>query len=149
MIKLRYDERYPPSYMTHHSSGADLCAREDVLLPPAANRAVGTGVYITGVDWDSVPPGCVPEILLKARSGLAHRHNITLLNGVGTVDADYREEIKVLLWNVGGREFQIKAGDRIAQMVLALSYRLPFLPQEKSARQGGFGSTGLAISEGP
>ena len=139
MIKLCYDERYPPSYMTHHSSGADLCANEDVLLPPGASRAVGTGVYITEIDWDIVPPGCVPEILLKARSGLARRHSITLLNGVGTVDADYRDEIKVLLWNVGEREFKIKAGDRIAQMVLSLSYRLPILPQEKSTRQGGFG----------
>lgn len=141
MLELRYDARFPPVYMTQHSVAADLRAREAVVLAPAQRRLVGTGVRIVAVNWDVVPRGYVPEISLRARSGLALRHGVTLLNGVGTVDADYRDEIKVLLWNGGEQALQINAGDRIAQMLVALSYRLPCLERNDSTRQGGFGST--------
>ena len=141
MFTLRYDERFPPTYMTAHSAAADLRACGDAVLEPAQWLAVPTGVFITGVDWQQVPVGYVPEIMLRARSGLAARHGITLLNGVGTVDADYRDEIKVLLCNNSRETFRLKAGDRIAQMVVSLSHRLVCLPQPDTARQGGFGST--------
>ncbi len=141
MFTLRYDERFPPTYMTAHSAAADLRARIDAVLEPAQSLAVATGVFISAVDWQQVPRGCVPEIMLRARSGLAVRHGITLLNGVGTVDADYRDEIKVLLYNSGRGTFRVHAGDRIAQMVVSLSHRLACLPQSETQRQGGFGST--------
>ena len=141
MFTLRYDERFPPMYMTAHSAAADMRACVDAVLEPAQSLAVSTGVYITAVDWQQVPAGCVPEIMLRARSGLAARHGITLLNGVGTIDADYRNEIKVLLYNSSRETFHINAGDRIAQMVVSLSYRLVCLPQPTTERQGGFGST--------
>lgn len=141
MFVLRYDERFPPTYMTAHSAAADVRACVDAVLEPAQSLAVSTGIYITAVDWQQVPAGYVPEIMLRARSGLAARHGITLLNGVGTVDADYRDEIKVLLFNSGCETFRIEAGDRIAQMVVSLSHRLACLPQPSTQRQGGFGST--------
>ncbi len=141
MFTLRYDKRFPPAYMTAHSAAADLCACVDAVLAPTQSSAVRTGVYITAVAWEQVPEGYVPEITLRARSGLAARHGITLLNGVGTIDADYRGEIKVLLYNCGRETFRITAGDRIAQMVVALSHRLVCLPQPATQRQGGFGST--------
>ena len=142
MFTLRYEEKFPPTYMTAHSAAADLRASIDAVLEPGQSLAVNTGVFITAVDWPQVPAGCVPEIMLRARSGLAARHGITLLNGVGTVDADYRDEIKVLLCNNGRETFRIQAGDRIAQMVVSLSHRLACLPQPDTERQGGFGSTG-------
>ena len=142
MFTLGYDKKFSPTYMTAHSAAADLRASIDAVLEPGHSLAVNTGVFITDVDWQQVPAGYVPEIMLRARSGLAARHGITLLNGVGTVDADYRDEIKVLLFNSSRETFRIKAGDRIAQMVASLSHRLTCLPQSNTARQGGFGSTG-------
>ena len=142
MFTLRYDEKFPPTYMTAHSAAADLRANTNAVLEPAQSLAVNTGVFITNVDWQQVPAGYVPEIMLRARSGLAARHGITLLNGVGTIDADYRDEIKVLLFNSSRTTFHINAGDRIAQMVASLSHRLTCLPQPNTTRQGGFGSTG-------
>ena len=88
-----------------------------------------------------MPDGAVPELVLRARSGLASKHGITLLNGVGTIDADYRDEVKVLLWNTSNEDFQIRAGDRIAQLIMSLSYRIPAIPCRQVTRQGGFGST--------
>ena len=141
MFTLRYDERFPPTYMTAHSAAADLRACVDAVLEPAQSLAVATGVFITAVDWQQVPAGCVPEIMLRARSGLAARHGITLLNGVGTIDADYRDEIKALLFNHSRETFRISTGDRIAQMVVSLNHRLACLPQPETQRKGGFGST--------
>lgn len=141
MFTLRYDARFPPTYMTAHSAAADLRACAAAVLEPAQSLAVSTGVFITAVDWQQVPNGWVPEIMLRARSGLAARHGITLLNGVGTVDADYRDEIKVLLFNSSSMTFRIDAGDRIAQMVVGRSQRLACLPQPATLRRGGFGST--------
>ena len=141
MFTLRYDERFPPTYMTAHSAAADLRACVDAVLEPAQSLAVATGVFITAIDWQQVPAGCVPEIMIRARSGLAARHGITLLNGVGTIDADYRDEIKVLLFNHSRETFRISTGDRIAQMVVSLSHRLACLPQPETQRKGGFGST--------
>ena len=141
MIELRYDDRYPPTYMTDHSSASDVRAREQLVIKSSSTQAVATGIFISKVDWQVVPSGAVPELVLRARSGLASKHGITLLNGVGTIDADYRDEIKVLLWNTSNDDFKIQAGDRIAQLVLSLSYRIPAIPCRQLTRQGGFGST--------
>lgn len=141
MIELNYSDAYAPAYMTKASAAADLRASESVILPAHGYKAVATGVRIKSVDWSLVPDGLLPNLLIRARSGLARKHGITLLNGVGLVDADYRDEIKVLLWNTSDKSYAITAGDRIAQISLCLNYRLP-LPCRQSEREGGFGSTG-------
>jgi dUTP pyrophosphatase len=130
--------------MTQHSAGADLKATEAMTIPPGAVAAVPTGVFISGVEWDKVPAGLIPELQIRARSGLAFKKRIMLANGVGTIDADYPEEIKVLLINMGDQPFEISAGDRIAQLVPALVARLELAAaQTEKQRTGGFGSTGV------
>jgi len=141
MITLRYQEGCAPHYMTAMSSGADLRARESILIPAREVRRVPTGVWIAAVDTAAIPPGTIPELQVRARSGLAFKHGVTLANGVGTVDADYPDEIGVLLMNTGSTAFQVEVGDRVAQLVLALAYRIPELPIG-AERKGGFGSTG-------
>lgn len=142
MILLRSLEGSAPEYQTQASSAADLKSREDLTIAAGAKAKVATGVWIESVDWDSVPSNCIPELQIRARSGLAYKLGITLTNAVGTIDADYREEINVLLWNTGNENFTIKRGDRIAQLVLQLSVRIPNL-KIKGERAGGFGSTGI------
>lgn len=134
-----------PKYMTRQSVGADVFSAEDVEIPPQATVAVGTGLFIDGVDWKKVPDGYVPEIQIRSRSSLAFKNGIMLANGVGTIDADYAEEIKVLLWNSNSRsKYHVHRGDRIAQFVVALAYRIPEL-EIGGVRNGGFGSTGKGI----
>ena len=141
MVRIRFSEQYPPTYMTKHSAAADLCAVADVFLPPLAHRAVPTGVRIVDIDWQAVPAGQLPHLLVRARSGLANKHGIVLLNGVGVIDADYRDEIKVLLWNTSEKAFALQAGDRIAQISLQLfpASALCLYSRDKTR---GFGSTG-------
>lgn len=142
MIKLRFLEQNCPTYMTAGSAAADLRASADLVIGPASNARVPTGVWIAGVDWDKVPKGSIPELQIRARSGLAAKYGITLMNGVGTIDADYPDEIGVLIWNTSQKDsFTIAKGDRIAQIVLNLVHRIEDLPVGDS-RQGGFGSTG-------
>jgi dUTP pyrophosphatase len=128
--------------MTAHSAGADLLAREEMVIGAGERGKVATGVWIAEINWDSVPDGFIPELQIRARSGLAFKYGVMLTNGVGTIDADYRDEICVLLFNSGKEAFTIKRGDRIAQMVLNLVPRLSCLETTTSARSGGFGSTG-------
>lgn len=146
MIILRWQADCEPAYQTELSAGADLKARVTTSIPPGAVVKVPTGVWIDRVDWENVPAGAVPEIQVRARSGLAFKHGITLANAVGTVDADFPDEFEVLLWNVSTKPYEVKAGDRIAQLVLGLSYRLPHLVC-LGKRMGGFGSTGRAKRE--
>jgi dUTP pyrophosphatase len=94
------------------------------------------------VDWEKVPAGMIPELQVRARSGLAFKHGIMLTNGVGTVDADYKDEICVLLYNSGKDSFVIQKGDRIGQITLGLVRRMDALPIG-GTRSGGFGSTGV------
>jgi len=140
MFKLRYAEGCQPAYMTEHSAACDLLAREAVVLPPGKVVLVPTGVWIESVEWDKVPVNFIPELQVRARSGLARKASITLANGIGTIDADYRDEIGVLLINLGEEAFTIQQGDRLAQMVLNLVARIPDLPIG-GLRTGGFGST--------
>ena len=127
-----------PSYATAHAAGLDLRADEDFSLAPGERRLVPTGLAI------AVPEG--HEAQVRARSGLALKHGIALVNAPGTIDADYRGELKVLLVNLGDEPFAAQRGERIAQLVVAPVARVEVrevaeLPD--SARgAGGFGSTG-------
>ena len=129
-----------PAYMSALAAGADLCAavREDLTLAPGARALVPTGFAI------AVPPGF--EAQIRPRSGLALKAGITIPNAPGTIDADYRGPVGVILANLGSAPFVIRRGDRIAQMVIAPVSRGAFdevdaLP-DTARGDGGFGSTG-------
>ncbi len=127
-----------PEYGTPFSAGADLRASEAAVLLPGERASIPTGLRI------EIPEGY--EAQVRPRSGLAIRHGVTILNAPGTIDSDYRGEIRVLLINHGQEAFTIEPGDRIAQIVVAPVSRI-FWQQagslEESARgEGGFGSTG-------
>ncbi|SME87869.1 dUTP diphosphatase [Pseudobacteriovorax antillogorgiicola] len=140
MIKLRCDEKYQPKYMTAHSAACDLYAREGAIIEPQQVIRVPVGVWIDSVDWNQVPEDCIPELQVRARSGLSFKNSIMLANGVGTVDADYPDEIGVLLYNGGLQSFEVTEGMRIAQIALNLVHRIPHL-DVGGVRTGGFGST--------
>lgn len=146
MIRLRYSPGQQPRYMTKHSAAADLCASINSVVPPKQVVSIPTGVWIEEVLWAETPPGSIPELQIRARSGLAFRNQVTLANGIGTIDADYRNEICVLLINHGTEEFKIQKGDRIAQVTLNLVHRIPGLEIGES-RTGGFGSTGIESTQ--
>ena len=141
MIYLRYSEDCEPFYKTHFSAGADLKSRTSLVLKAGEVRKVPTGVWIDRVDWDQVPSGHIPELQVRARSGLSYNHGITLANAVGTIDADFPDEIQILLWNFSQKDYSVEKGERIAQMVLNLTLRIPDLGIG-GKRLGGFGSTG-------
>lgn len=131
-----------PGYMSAHAAGADLCAavREQLTLLPGARALVPTGFSI------ALPPGY--EAQVRPRSGLAIRSGVTCLNSPGTIDADYRGEVRVVLANFGAEPFVVRRGDRIAQIVVAPVVRAAFevvdeLPPTQRG-EGGFGSTGLS-----
>ncbi|MDQ3100032.1 MAG: dUTP diphosphatase [Bacteroidota bacterium] len=129
-----------PSYATLHSAGMDLRADLDrqVMLAPGERALIPTGLYI------ELPEDT--EAQVRPRSGLALKHGITVLNSPGTIDADYRGEIGVLLINSGSTSFEIKDGERIAQLVIAryLRIELEEVPDLRATErgEGGFGHTG-------
>lgn len=129
-----------PQYMTDGAAGMDLLAAvaEEVLLPAGEYALIPTGIAI------ALPVGF--EAQIRPRSGLAAKFGVTVLNAPGTIDQDYRGEIKVLLINHGRDGFQIKRGDRIAQLVVAPVVRSTWLPctdlEETGRGDGGFGHTG-------
>jgi dUTP pyrophosphatase len=129
-----------PTYETEHAAGMDLRAavREPLTLGPGERALVPTGLRI------ALPPGF--EAQIRPRSGLASRHGVTLLNTPGTIDADYRGEIRLIVINLGNEPCTIRRGDRIAQMVAAPVTRIQWKPAEtleSTARgAGGFGHTG-------
>lgn len=130
-----------PAYATEQSAGMDLRAdiNEPITLHPMERRLIGTGLYI------SLPVGF--EAQVRPRSGLALKHGITVLNSPGTIDADYRGEIKVLLVNISTEEFVINAGERIAQMVVARHETVRFVEvselDDTERGAGGYGHTGV------
>jgi dUTP pyrophosphatase len=127
-----------PSYATPGAAGMDVVAAESLRLAPGARHAVATGFAI------AIPPGY--EVQVRPRSGLALNHGITCLNTPGTIDEDYRGEVKVILANLGDQPFEIVTGERIAQLVPMPVQRARFREVEDldaTARgSGGFGSTG-------
>ena len=137
--RLPHGEGLPlPSYATEHAAGMDVVAAEDVTLRPGWRHAVATGFAI------AIPEGY--EVQVRPRSGLALKHGITCLNTPGTIDADYRGEVKVILANLGTAVVELARGERIAQLVPAPVQRAAFVEVEEldeTARgEGGFGSTG-------
>ena len=140
-IKIKSESGRLPAYESRDAAGMDIMAylKEDMVLQPGERALVPTGLYI------EVPSGF--EAQIRARSGLAIKKGIGLVNGIGTIDADYRGEIKVALINWGEEPFTIHDGDRIAQMVIA-SYERAELIQagelsETERGEGGFGHTGV------
>lgn len=131
-----------PEHATPWSAGVDLRAAlpegEPLTLKPGARALVPTGLCV------ALPEGFEGQV--RPRSGLALKHGVTCLNSPGTVDADYRGELKVLLANLGGEDFTIRRGERIAQMVVARHARVLFEPRAElpatERAEGGFGHTG-------
>lgn len=140
-IRIVNKSAFPlPEYATEHSAGMDLKAdiQEPAELAPLQRMMVPTGLYI------ALPEGT--EAQIRPRSGLAAKHGITVLNSPGTIDADYRGEIKVILVNLSDTSFTINPGERIAQMVIARYEKAEWEETEVLDRtgrgDGGFGSTG-------
>ena len=140
-VKIVNNSRFAlPEYQTPLSAGLDIRANldESVTLRPLERAMIPTGLFV------ELPEGC--EMQIRPRSGLAAKHGITVLNSPGTIDADYRGEIKVILVNLSNEPFTIEAGERIAQMIVARYEQIEWQAVEVlSATErgaGGFGSTG-------
>lgn len=140
-VKIINKSSHPvPAYETLHSAGMDLRAelKESVLIKPLERSVMPTGLFI------ELPEGY--EAQVRPRSGLSAKKGITVLNSPGTIDADYRGEIKVILVNLSNEDFVIENGDRIAQMVIAKHERVDWEQTaelfETTRGAGGFGSTG-------
>ncbi len=139
LSRLPHGEGLPlPRYASEDAAGLDVAAAEQLTLAPGTRHAVATGFAI------EIPRGY--EVQVRPRSGLAIKHGITCLNTPGTIDSDYRGEVKVILVNLGQEPFEIRRGERIAQLVPAPVLRADFVEASQlgeSARgAGGFGSTG-------
>lgn len=139
-VRLLHPDAHVPQRAHAGDAGADLVSIDDVVLTPGQRAVVGTGVAV------EIPVGWVG--LIHPRSGLAARQGVTVLNTPGTIDAGYRGEIKVILYNAGSESVEISRGDRIAQLVLQQVELARFTVVEElsdTARaDGGFGSTGVS-----
>ena len=130
----------PPKYMTAHAAGLDLRAAlaEPLVLAPGDFAVIPTGIRM------ALPPGYEGQV--RPRSGLAAKHGVTLVNAPGTIDADYRGEVRVVLINLGGEAFEVNRGDRIAQLVIApvVQARIELADGLEGTERGagGFGHTG-------
>ncbi len=140
-VKVINQSKHPlPEYQTILSAGLDLRANleKNILLEPLERVLVGTGLYM------ELPAGF--EAQIRPRSGLAYKHGLSVLNSPGTIDADYRGEIKVLLVNLSKETFEIKDGERVAQMVVAKHEQIQWQEagdlSETERGAGGYGSTG-------
>lgn len=138
--RLPHGEGLPlPAYATEGAAGMDIVAAEDVVLSPGGRHAVASGFAM------AIPHGW--EVQVRPRSGLALKHGITCLNTPGTIDSDYRGEVKVILANLGQADFAIARGDRVAQLVPAQVQRATLSEvsdlDDTARGSGGFGSTGV------
>ncbi|WP_294320621.1 dUTP diphosphatase [uncultured Sphingomonas sp.] len=139
LLRLSHGAGLPlPAYATAGAAGMDVVAAEDVELAPGARHAVATGFAM------AIPEGY--EVQVRPRSGLALKHGITCLNTPGTIDSDYRGEVKVILANLGREPFRVVRGERIAQLVPAVVTRATPCEvdtlDDTARGSGGFGSTG-------
>lgn len=144
-INIKYNSKegaIVPEYKTAGAAGADLCAYlpfQNVTLSPGKSALIPTGLFF------EIPDGY--EVQVRPRSGLAAKNGVTVLNTPGTIDSDYRGEVKVILINLGEEEFTISNGDRIAQMVVAPVTTADFTFAENLSEtdrgSGGMGSTGV------
>ena len=143
--RLAHGEGLPlPAYATAGAAGMDVLAAEDLVLAPGDRHAVATGLAL------AIPPGF--EVQVRPRSGLALKHGISVPNTPGTIDSDYRGELKIILINHGAESFAVQRGDRIAQLVLAPVVQAAWhevTELDETARgEGGFGSTGGVVALG-
>jgi dUTP pyrophosphatase len=141
--RLAHGEGLPlPAYATAGAAGMDVVSAEDVILPPNGRHAVATGFAL------AIPDGY--EVQVRPRSGLALKHGISLPNTPGTIDSDYRGELKIIMINLGTDSFAIARGDRIAQLVVAPVQTARFVEVEELDETvrgaGGFGSTGVSAA---
>jgi dUTP pyrophosphatase len=139
LTRLSHGEGLPlPGYASEGAAGLDVVAAETLTLDPGARHAVATGFAI------AIPPGY--EVQVRPRSGIALKHGITCLNTPGTIDSDYRGEVKIILANLGADPFEVVRGERIAQLVpapvLKANFRSVETLDETRRGAGGFGSTG-------
>jgi dUTP pyrophosphatase len=139
ITRLPHGEGLPlPAYATAHAAGMDVVSAEDLDLAPGQRHAVATGLRI------AIPEGY--EVQVRPRSGLALKHGITVPNTPGTIDADYRGELKVIMINHGTEPFPVRRGERIAQLVPAAVTQAEWQEvdelDETVRGEGGFGSTG-------
>ncbi len=139
LTRLAHGQGLPlPRYASEDAAGLDVTAAEELTIQPGQRHAVATGFAI------EIPRGF--EVQVRPRSGLAFKHGITCLNTPGTIDSDYRGEVKVILVNLGQEPFDVRRGERIAQLVPAPVLRADFVEVDElgdTARgAGGFGSTG-------
>ncbi|MEX1139502.1 MAG: dUTP diphosphatase [Bacteroidota bacterium] len=134
-----------PAYATEGSAGMDVCAAVDIdtTIPPGETALIPAGICV------ELPFGF--EAQIRPRSGLALKHNVGILNAPGTIDSDYRGEVKILLTNFGKRNFVVKRGDRIAQMIIGRYARIEWKEVAELAGtargEGGFGHTGIKAGE--
>ena len=130
-----------PEYKTAGAAGADVCAHieSDIVIPVGKSAMIPTGLFF------EIPEGY--EIQVRPRSGLAAKNGVTVLNTPGTIDSDYRGELRVILINLGNEDFTIHNNDRIAQIIIAPVTQAVFIPatslSETERGTGGFGSTGV------
>ncbi len=141
IIKLGHARDLPfPGYATKQSAGIDLCAavKKSTLLKQGEIKLIPTGIAL------ALPPGYEGQI--RPRSGLAIKHGLTVFNSPGTIDADYRGEIKVIMINLGSKSYSIQRGERIAQLVIQALVKIEWQEVEKlpssEREEGGFGHTG-------
>jgi len=129
-----------PVYSTEHASGMDIASAsaEPIILEPMQTKLIPTNLKI------EIPPGYEGQV--RPRSGLAIRHNIGIINSPGTIDADYRGELKILLTNFGKNNYTVSFGDRIAQLVICRVEKVQIITEESLSQtkrdEGGFGHTG-------
>lgn len=140
-IKVINNSRHPlPAHQTDHAAAVDLCANieEPLVLRPLQRALVPTGIYM------ALPPGY--EAQIRPRSGLALKHGISMVNAPGTIDADYRGEIGIILINLGQEPFTVNDGERIAQMVIAkhevVDWHEVEVLDQTTRKSGAFGHTG-------
>jgi len=138
-IKKLNQEALIPSYQTEEAAGFDLHSVDEVIIKKGERKLISTGLAF------EIEKGY--EVQIRPRSGLAFKHGVSVLNSPGTIDSDYRGEIKVLLINLGDKDFEIKKGDRIAQAVIAPVVQAKILEVDELSStergSGGFGSTGV------
>lgn len=137
-VKIELKKGAKPIYMTDGSSGADIFASENVIIRSNKTELVKTGIFL------EIPHGY--DCQIRPRSGLSYKNKIIILNAPGTIDSDYRGEIKVIMHNLSNSDFTIKAGDRIAQMVFTPVVKACFVELKISSTKrnaGGFGHTGV------
>jgi dUTP pyrophosphatase len=139
VLEVKFNGPAAPLYKTSDASGCDLIASEDCHVVGGQFKLVGTGLHL------EIPRGFEGQV--RSRSGLAVNHGVFVLNSPGTIDADYRGEVKVILCNLGHDPFIVKKGDRIAQLVFSRVIQATFSRSEKMSQtargSGGFGSTGI------